>query len=73
MFGASAFLRPTHQKANELGFDSACLGLDKINPFPVGSVEHKQWEWGWNEGIEMLNEYEEAAYYPSDEYGCERD
>lgn len=61
MFGASSFLRPKNTNANDLGFDCAYLGLDKQNPFPVGSIDHKNYEWGYNEGLDMLEELREAT------------
>jgi hypothetical protein len=72
MFGASNFLRPKHSNANDHGFDCAYLGLDKHNPYPPGSIDHKQWEWGWNEGMDMLGELEAVPIHPfSNEYGNE--
>ena len=56
MFGTSEYLRTKNSVANNAGFDAAFMGLDRVNPYPVGSVDHKQWEWGWEDGMELWNE-----------------
>lgn len=67
MFGLSKFFERRTSIANDHGFNAAMLGLDKINPYPIGSIDHKQWEWGWNEGIDTLQEAVDA-HNISDEY-----
>ena len=68
MFGASNFFeRYQTSRANEMGFDTAVLGLDKINPFQEGSVDHKQWEWGYQEGLDTMEETVHA-HHISNEY-----
>ena len=61
MFGLSKSLNRNASAANEHGFDAAYLGLDKANPYPVGTIDHKQWEWGYNEGIDLLAEHDTAS------------
>jgi hypothetical protein len=70
MFSASNFLRKKHAIANEHGFNAAMLGLDNANPYPLGTTEHKEWEWGWNEGQDTLEEHVNAHndYSISNEY-----
>lgn len=72
MFTISKWLRPSENEANMHGFNCAYLGVDKVNPYPVGSNDHKQFELGWNEGNELVQEVNNTpVYYPSNEYGDE--
>lgn len=65
MFSLSKWLRPQENEANAHGFNCAFLGLDKVNPYPEGSIDHKQFEWGWNEGNDLVQETNETpVLYP---------
>lgn len=72
-FGMGVFIRASHKRAHDQGWDAGYLGLDKANPYPVGSNEYINWNWGWEDAISLLEEFSSASYNPSDEWGCERD
>jgi len=56
-------LRPKGGEANAHGFNCAMLGLDKVNPYPIGSIDHKQFEWGWEEGNELAQKISKTSIY----------
>lgn len=70
MFSASKFLRPkSNPWANENGYNDAWLGLSNNNPYPVGSIDYQQYEWGYNEAKDDADELSSVPYYyPSNEY-----
>lgn len=64
--------QPKESLANSHGYNDAWLGIGNQNPYPVGSIDHKQYDWGYNEAIQLVEEYDSVpSYYPSNEYGCE--
>ena len=73
MFSAAKFFNIGFSEANMHGFNCAYLGVDKNNPYPLGSNDYKQFELGWNEGIDLLNETNSVpSTYPySNEYNTE--
>ena len=44
------------------GHNNGYLGLDLTNPYPPGSVKHKQYEWGWFEANDEISELASAHY-----------
>ena len=58
------------QIAEDMGYDHNWLGIENSNPFPIGTINHQRYEWGWNEAQRDLDEWADA-YYPSNEYGDE--
>lgn len=69
MSSVSKLLRIQESMANENGYNDAWLGLNKANPFPVDSVDYKQYEWGYQEGLDDVDEFNSTPYvYKSDEY-----
>ena len=72
MFSASESQRPNRERgsfANDAGYNDAWLGIANQNPFPVNSIDYRQYEWGYNEALDDINELDEApAFYPSNEY-----
>lgn len=67
MFGLSQFMRTKNSVANDHGFDAAMLGLTKENPYPPNTIDYKQWEWGYQEGIDTLEETV-SVHHISNEY-----
>lgn len=69
MFSVPKFLRKPNPLANESGYNDAWLGLNKANPFPIDSVDYKQYEWGYQEGLDDVDEFNSTPYtYTSNEY-----
>jgi hypothetical protein len=67
LFSAAKFLNTLcgYNEANMHGFNCAYLGLKKENPYLVGSIDHQQFEWGWNEGIQLVEDFENTPIcYP---------
>lgn len=62
MFTLSKWLRPKESEANAHGFNCAFLGVDKVNPYPPGTIDHKQFEWGWEEGNDLVKDSETAIH-----------
>ena len=50
MFGVSNMFGRKETSANDSGFDAAFLGLDRINPYPVGTVDHSNGNGGTKKG-----------------------
>ncbi len=73
MFQLSKWLRPQESEANAHGFNCAYLGVDKMNPYPPNTIDWAEYEWGWNEGIDLVNETNDVPItHPfSNEYGSE--
>jgi hypothetical protein len=69
MFSVSKFLRKPNPFANENGYNDAWLGLSKANPYIVDSVDYQQYEWGYQEGLDDVEEFKSTPYtYPSNGY-----
>lgn len=70
MFSVSKFLRPkSNPLANDGGYNDGWLGLPNSNPYPPGSIDHKQYEWGYNDAKDDADELSSIPYiYPSNEY-----
>jgi hypothetical protein len=72
LFGIAEFLRPRHERAslaNDAGYNDAWLGLAYNNPFPLGTIDYKQYEWGYNQAQNDVDELADApSFYPSNEY-----
>ncbi len=68
MFTRSNKQKIEAQAAEDQGYDCAWLGLDASNPYPVGSVNHIRYEWGYNEGIKHIEEWKEAFFPFWNEY-----
>lgn len=69
MFTASK-LKTTGDMAEDMGYNCGWLGLENSNPFPVGSIQYKTFEWGYNSALDDATEFAGASY-PSNEYASE--
>lgn len=57
MFNWDKNKRDTYSLAYDKGWNDCWLGLDKANPYPINSIDYKQYEWGWNDASDLLDEY----------------
>lgn len=51
-------------QAYDKGWNDSWLGIERVNPFPYQGVEWHQYEWGYNEAEDSLDELASAPAFP---------
>lgn len=54
--------------AEDMGYDCGWLGLENSNPYVVNTAYHKAYEWGYQQALDDIKEWESVTYMYEDEY-----
>ena len=54
--------KKSHDLANDHGYNDAWLGIPNSNPYPVGSLSHREYNFGFDEGEDLVDEFTKVNY-----------